>query len=118
MRAEGIEYHAISKGALYLHRDPAELEAGIKKMALLAQHGQKQEILDANARGPAGAGLRAGEVDRIAGAIRDVGDSSGDSRVFVEELARVCRDKHGVDDQARDRGSPRCAAITIGSTPS
>src|SRR5207245_2075628 len=27
---------------------------------------------------------------------RDLGDSSGDSRVFVEELARVCRDKHGV----------------------
>ena len=32
---------------------------------------------------------------KIAGAIRDVGDSTGDSRVFVEELARVCRDKHG-----------------------
>src|SRR4030095_9285750 len=32
---------------------------------------------------------------RIAGAIRDVGDSSGDSRVFVEELARVCRDTQG-----------------------
>ena len=25
-----------------------------------------------------------------------VGDSSGDSRVFSEELARVCREKHGV----------------------
>src|SRR5919198_3248751 len=46
--SEGIEYQAIAKGALYLHRDPAELEAGIKKMALLAEHGQKQEILDAN----------------------------------------------------------------------
>ena len=49
VRAEGIEYQAIHKGALYLHRDPAELEAGIKKMALLAEHGQKQEILDASA---------------------------------------------------------------------
>ena len=37
------------RGALYLHRDPEELEAGVKKMALLAEHGQKQEILDANA---------------------------------------------------------------------
>jgi D-amino-acid dehydrogenase len=94
VRAEGIEYHAISKGALYLHRDPAEFEAGIKKMALLAQHGQKQEILDANAVArlePAFEPVKS----RIAGAIRDVGDSSGDSRVFVEELARVCRDKHG-----------------------
>ena len=35
-RAEGIEYHAIAQGALYLYRDPAELETGVKKMALLA----------------------------------------------------------------------------------
>jgi D-amino-acid dehydrogenase len=41
VRAEAIEYHAITRGALYLHRDPAELEAGIKKMALLAEHGQR-----------------------------------------------------------------------------
>jgi D-amino-acid dehydrogenase len=94
VRAEGIEYHAIHKGALYLHRDPAELEAGVKKMALLAEHGQKQEILDASALArlePAFEPVK----DKIAGAIRDLGDSSGDSRVFVEELARVCRDKHG-----------------------
>jgi D-amino-acid dehydrogenase len=94
-RAEGIEYHAITRGALYLHRDPAELEAGIKKMALLAEHGQKQEILDA-------AGVARLEPafepvkGKIAGAIRDLGDSSGDSRLFTEALGRVARDKHGV----------------------
>ena len=63
-------------------------------MALLAEHGQKQEILDANAVArlePAFEPVKS----KIAGAIRDVGDSTGDSRVFVEELARVCRDKHG-----------------------
>ena len=95
VRAEQIEYHAIAKGALYLYRDAAELEAGVKKMALLAEHGQKQEILDA--RGVA-------QIDpvfepvqgKIAGAIRDVGDSSGDSRLFVENLARVCGEKLGV----------------------
>jgi len=92
---EGIEYQAISKGALYLHRDPVELEAGIKKMALLAEHGQKQEILDASALArlePAFEPVKS----KIAGAIRDLGDSSGDSRVFSEELARVARDKHGL----------------------
>ena len=47
VRAEGLEYEAITKGALYLYRNRAELEAGMKKMALLAEHGQKQEILDA-----------------------------------------------------------------------
>ena len=95
VRAEAIEYHAIGRGALYLHRDPAELEAGIRKMALLAEHGQKQEILDAGAVArlePAFEPVKA----KIAGAIRDVGDSSGDSRVFSEALARVCRDRHGV----------------------
>jgi len=95
VRAEGIQYHAITRGALYLHRDPVELEAGIKKMALLAEHGQKQEILDAAALArlePAFEPVKA----KIAGAIRDVGDSSGDSRVFSEELGRIARDKHGL----------------------
>jgi D-amino-acid dehydrogenase len=94
-RAEAIEYHAIAKGALYLHRDPAELDAGIKKMALLAEHGQQQEILDAAALArldPVFEPVRG----KIAGAIRDLGDSSGDSHLFVENLARVCRDTLGV----------------------
>ena len=95
VRNEGIRYHAITQGALYLHRDPVELEAGIKKMALLAEHGQRQEILDANALArlePAFEPVKT----KIAGAIRDLGDSSGDSRVFSEELARIARDKYGV----------------------
>ena len=95
VRAEGIEYQAIYKGALYMHRDPAEFETGIKKMALLAEHGQKQEILDANALArlePAFEPIKS----KIAGAIRDLGDSSGDSRLFSEALARVARDKHGL----------------------
>jgi D-amino-acid dehydrogenase len=95
VRSEGIEYHAVSKGALYLHRDPAEFEAGVKKMALLAEHGQKQEILDANAVARLDPVFEPVK-KKIAGAIRDIGDSSGDSRVFVEELARICRAKHGV----------------------
>jgi D-amino-acid dehydrogenase len=95
VRAEQIEYHAITRGALYLYRDGAELEAGVKKMALLAEHGQKQEILDA--RGVAQLDPVFEPVQaKIAGAIRDVGDSSGDSCVFVENLARVCREKLGV----------------------
>ena len=52
--AERLQYDAITKGALYLYRDAAELEAGVKKMALLAEHGQKQEILGASPRGFSG----------------------------------------------------------------
>jgi D-amino-acid dehydrogenase len=95
VRAERIEHHAVARGALYLYRDPAELAAGTKKMALLAEHGQKQEILDAN---------EVAKLDpvfepvkgKIAGAIRDLGDSSGDAHLFVENLARVCQDTLGV----------------------
>jgi D-amino-acid dehydrogenase len=95
VRVEGLEYHAITRGALYLYRDPGELEAGTKKMALLGEHGQKQEVLDAS---------EVAKLDpvfepvkqKIAGAIRDLGDSSGDGRLFVENLARVCRDTLGV----------------------
>jgi len=95
VRAEQIEYHAIAKGALYLYRAGAELEAGVKKMALLAEHGQKQEVLDA--RGVAQLDPVFEPVQgKIAGAIRDLGDSSGDARLFVDNLARVCRDKLGV----------------------
>jgi Glycine/D-amino acid oxidases (deaminating) len=94
-RAEGIEYDAIAQGALYLYRDPAELEAGVKKMSLLAEHGQKQEILDANAVArldPVFEPVKS----RIAGAIRDLGDASGDSRLFTEKLGALCRDRLGV----------------------
>ncbi len=86
VRAEGIEYHAVTRGALYVFRDPRELEHGVRKMQLLAEHGQRQEVLDAR---------QVAQLDpafepvqrKIAGAVRDVGDSSGDSRLFTERLA-------------------------------
>src|SRR4029453_15799437 len=93
-RAEGIDNQAIHRGALSLHRDPAELEAGIKKMALLAEHGQKQEVLDAGALARLDPVFEPVQT-KIAGAIRDLGDSSGDSRLFSEALARICQEKHG-----------------------
>ena len=95
VRTEGIEYHAVTRGALYVYRDPRELESGIRKMALLADHGQRQEVLDSGQVArlePAFAPVQ----ERIAGAVRDVGDTSGDSRLFTERLARLCREKLGV----------------------
>ena len=95
-RAEGIEYDAIAQGALYLYRDPAELEAGVKQMAILAEHGQRQEILDASGVARLEPVFEPVQ-HRIAGAIRDLGDSSGDSRLFAEHLARLCRERLGVE---------------------
>lgn len=95
VRREGIAYHAITRGALYVYRDPAELEAGARKMALLSAHGQRQEVLgpDAVAKlDPVFEPVR----HKIAGAVRDLTDSSGDPRVFTEQLARLCRENLGV----------------------
>lgn len=95
VRAEGLHYHAVARGALYLHRDPAELEAAVRKMALLSEHGQKQEVLDADAVArlePAFEPVKA----KIAGAIRDLGDASGDSRLFTQELGRVAQERYGL----------------------
>ncbi len=95
VQSEGIAYQAVTRGALYVYRDPAELEAGVKKMALLAEHGQKQEVLDNEAVArlePVFAPVK----HKIAGAVRDLGDSSGDARLFAEALARVGQERHGL----------------------
>src|SRR5438309_1473014 len=95
VRSTGIEYHAVTQGALYIYRDPAELEAGAKKMALLSSHGQTQDLLDADevARfDPVFEPVK----HKIAGAVRDLTDSSGDAQRFTEALARICRERLGV----------------------
>ena len=69
-------------------------------MALLAEHGQKQEVLDPNELAKLDPVFEPVK-SKIAGAVRDLGDSSGDSRLFVENLARSCQDKLGRDREAR-----------------
>ena len=94
-RAESVEYHAIARGALYLYRDPAELEAGIEEDGDPGR--ARTEAGDSRRRAVARLDPVFEPVQgKIAGAIRDVGDSSGDSRLFVENLARVCKEKLGV----------------------
>lgn len=95
VRREGINYHAVDGGALYLYRDPRELELGLTKMRLMADHGQRQEVLDSDAVAKLDPVFEPVK-HKIAGALLDRSDSSGDSRLFTEELARVCREKFGV----------------------
>ena len=102
VRTEGIEYQAIRRGALYVYRDPTELEAGVRKMALLSEHGQKQEILDASAVAKLDPVFEP-VTHKIAGAVRDLTDSSGDARLFAENLARICREKFGATFQLGTR---------------
>lgn len=96
--SEGIEYDLVRQGLFYLYRDEVELELGLAKMQLIADHGQQITRLAPDelvALDPAFA--NAGNL--IRGAIHGVTDASGNSEKFTVELARVCREKYGVSFQ-------------------
>lgn len=95
---ESIDYDAVQQGAVYLHRDEAALQVGLKKMGLLAEHGQEIRRLSPEelvALDPAFEIV----AQRVAGAIHGVGDGSGNSEKFTANLARVCAEKYGVTFQ-------------------
>ena len=90
--ATGIAYARHAKGLLYLYRDPAHFEAGAANMALLADHGQPVEVIDAKRCleiEPALAAI----ADDLAGAVYCPSDESGDSHLFTEGLAEKCRER-------------------------
>lgn len=93
--AENLRYDVVKKGAIYLYRDERELEVGLGKMELLADHGQPIKRLSPDelvALDPAF--KNAAEI--VKGAIHGVADGSGNSEKFTAELAQVCRDTFGV----------------------
>ncbi len=82
----GISYHATNRGLLYLYRTPQSLERGIANLEILAELGQKQEILDRAAvvrLEPALSSAR----DNFVGAVYCPTDGSGDAHVFTRSLA-------------------------------
>jgi len=91
-REEAIDYGPVSHGVLYVYRDPGELERGFERSRVLRELGRDQRVLDADAcvaLEPALTGAR----ERLAGAILDPGDESGDCERFTIELAARCRER-------------------------
>jgi D-amino-acid dehydrogenase len=86
---EHIDYDDIHEGLLYIYRDPKRFEAGIDKMKLVQEHGQKQDVLDADGVVEVEPTL-APVKHRLAGAIYGVTDSSGDSVKFTRGVQAVC----------------------------
>jgi D-amino-acid dehydrogenase len=86
---EHIDYDDIHEGVLYLYRDPERFRAGIEKMKLVQEHGQRQDVLDPDGIAEAEPAL-APVKQRLAGAIFGATDSSGDSVKFTRELQAVC----------------------------
>ena len=86
---EHIDYDDIHEGLLYIYRDPKRFEAGIEKMKLVQEHGQKQDVLDADGVVEVEPTL-APVKHKLAGAIYGVTDSSGDSVKFTRAVQAVC----------------------------
>jgi D-amino-acid dehydrogenase len=87
---EEIDYHDVHSGCLYLYRDQPRFEAGVKRMELLRDHGQKQSVLDADGVIEAEPALAKAR-DQIVGAIYGETDASGDSVKLTMEVADRCR---------------------------
>jgi D-amino-acid dehydrogenase len=88
--SERIDYGDVHQGCLYIYRDRAKFEAGVKKMKLIQDHGQKQSVLDTEGvieAEPALAGAR----DQIVGGVYGETDGSGDSVKLTREIAERCR---------------------------
>ncbi len=87
---EAIAYDRNTQGILYFYRDAASLQAGIAHMQILAEDGQRIEVLDRAqivAREPS----LASAAEQIAGGILCPTDESGDCAMFTRGLAEVCR---------------------------
>ncbi|HEX4259896.1 MAG TPA: D-amino acid dehydrogenase [Acetobacteraceae bacterium] len=89
LAAAPIDYDRNTRGILYVHRDPAALEAGVAHMQILAEDGQEIRVLD-RAQVAAMEPALAAAGDAIAGAIFCPTDETGDCRKFTLALAARC----------------------------
>ncbi len=84
----GIEFDRVTGGAVYLYRDPALFEAGVRNTRVLTDLGLELRALDPQ---------RAAEVEpalesvkgQLAGAIYSPSDESGDCHAFANKLAAI-----------------------------
>lgn len=88
----GIAYEALTKGVLYLYRDPENFEKGVNHMAFLRDHGHRQEVVDRDRCIRIEPALEAVRGE-IAGAVYGAADESGDCRLFTQNLARIAEEK-------------------------
>ncbi|WP_119458424.1 D-amino acid dehydrogenase [Rhodospirillaceae bacterium SYSU D60014] len=87
----GLRYDEVTRGCLYLYRDPAHFETGIRNMAVLKGQGLTLQAIDPERCVEIEPQLRHIK-DRLAGAIYAPTDESGDALLFTERLARRCED--------------------------
>lgn len=91
----GIDYDQRAKGILYFFRSAESLANGTGNLRYLAENGLPIEIVDRDRLIELEPGL-AGAKDKLAGGVYSPIDQTGDSRLFVERLAAMARERHGV----------------------
>ncbi len=89
-RETGIAWDRTAKGALYLHRDKAQLQNAQANFAMMRDQGIKLRVVDIDETIALEPALQASR-DKLAGAIYVEGDESGDARKFTLALADICR---------------------------
>jgi len=89
LRETGVAYDGRDGGLLYLYRSPANFEAAVAHMKVLAEDGQELRPVDAAEAARLDPAL-APVQHRFAGAIYCPSDESGDARLFTQALAEVC----------------------------
>ncbi|MBL8670824.1 MAG: D-amino acid dehydrogenase [Alphaproteobacteria bacterium] len=90
-----IDYHRVTGGAVYLYRDPALYEAGVKATKILTDNGvvlQPKTVDEAARIEPALESVKS----QLAGVIYSPRDESGDCHLFANKLAQHCTEKRGV----------------------
>lgn len=86
--ATGIAYDRVTGGAVYLYRDRALFDAGVRNMKVLTDLGLKLETLDPQRAAAIEPALEAVK-GQLAGAIYSPSDESGDCHAFANKLAAV-----------------------------
>ncbi len=84
----GIAYDRVVGGAVYLYRDPALFEAGVRNTRVLTDLGLRLDALDPTAAARIEPALDAVK-DKLAGAIFSPSDESGDCHAFANKLAAI-----------------------------
>ncbi len=87
--AETLDYDRNARGVLYVHRDPAALEAGVAHMQILADDGQEIRVLDRAQVLELEPALH-GAAQKLAGGIYCPTDETGNSHKFTRGLAERC----------------------------
>jgi D-amino-acid dehydrogenase len=86
--ATGIDYHRVTGGAVYLYRDKALFEAGMRNTRVLTDLGLRLDAVDPAQAARIEPALETVK-DQLAGAIFSPSDESGDCHVFANRLAAI-----------------------------